>query len=179
VPGWSGLPDLDEAGQDVIAAYLHVFGPASPQRIHDWVGKGLGARRPAVTRWLGQLDERLEGVTVEGDQLLALREDVDDLRTASASTAVRLLPGRDPWLMGPGTSDPRVVPPGRRELVSRSANLVVSRGLLAGTWTVREARLEVTWFEESGRVPRTALATESARLGAFLGRSLEVSLEES
>ena len=67
-PGWAGLPDLEEAGPTVIAAYLHTFGPADAERIHDWVGKGLGARRPAVTRWLGRLDERLETVTVEGDE---------------------------------------------------------------------------------------------------------------
>ena len=179
VPGWAGLPDLEEAGPRVIAAYLHTFGPADAERIHDWVGKGLGARRPAVTRWLGRLEERFETVTVEGDEVLALREDVDDLRTASPSTAVRLLPGRDPWVMGPGTSDTRVVPPARRELVSRTAPMVVARGVLAGTWTVREERLQVRWFHESGRVPRAALDAEAARLSAFLQRPLDLSVDTS
>jgi hypothetical protein len=177
VPGWAGIPDLEEAGPTVIAAYLRTYGPADVERIHDWVGKGLGARRPAVTRWLALLEERLETLTVEGDEVLALREDLDDLRTASASTVVRLLPGRDPWVMGPGTSDTRVVPPARRELVSRSANLVVSRGVLAGTWTVREGRLEVGWFQESGRVLRTALDAEVARMSAFLERDLDLAVE--
>jgi hypothetical protein len=177
VPGWAGLPDLEEAGPRVIAAYLRTHGPADAERIHDWVGKGLGARRPAVTRWLGLLEDRLETVSIEGDEVLVLREDLDDLGTASASTAVRLLPGRDPWVMGPGTSDPRVVPPARRELVSRSANMVVARGVLAGTWTVREGRLEVGWFQESGRIPRTALDTEAARLSSFLERPLDLSVD--
>ncbi len=177
VPGWTGLPDLDDAGPTVIAAYLHTYGPAAPERIHDWVGKGLGARRPAVTRWLGSLDERLETVTIEGDAVLALRDDLDDLRTAPASTAVRFLPGRDPWVMAPGTSDTRVVPPARRELVSRTANMVVARGALAGTWTVRDTRLRVAWFEESGRVPRSALSEEAARLGRFLDRPLDLAVE--
>ena len=177
VPGWAGMPDVDVAGPAVVAAYLHTYGPAPLARVHDWVGKGLGAGRPAVTRWLGLLDERLETVTIDGDEVLALGEDVDDLRTASASTAVRLLPGRDPWVMAPGTSDARVVPPSRRELVSRSANMVVARGVLAGTWTVRDARLEVIWFAESGRVPRTALDDEAARLSTFLGRPLELTVD--
>ena len=153
--------------------------PADAERIHDWVGKGLGAKRPAVTRWLGRLEERLETVTIEGDEVLVLREDVDDLRTASPSTAVRLLPGRDPWVMGPGTSDTRVVPPARRELVSRTAPMVVARGVLAGTWTVREERLQVRWFHESGRVPRAALDAEAARLSAFLQRPLDLSVDTS
>ena len=179
VPGWAGVPDLEEAGPTVVAAYLHTYGPASADRVHDWVGKGLGARRPAVTRWLGRVADRVEAVTIEGDEVLVLREDLDDLRTASASTAVRLLPGRDPWVMAPGTADARVVPPARREPVSRSANLVVYRGVLAGTWTVRDVRLEVAWFEESGRVARTALDAEAARLSAFLDRPLELSVEVS
>ena len=62
------------------------------------------ARRPARAR-----------STIDGDRVLVLREDLDDLRTTPASTAVRLLPGRDPWVMAPGTSDTRIVPPARRE----------------------------------------------------------------
>jgi len=179
VPGWDGIPDLEEAGPTVVASYLHTYGPAAPERIHDWVGKGLGARRPAVTRWIGLLDARLETVTIEGDDVLVLRDDLDELRTTPASTAVRLLPGRDPWVMGPGTSDTRVVPPARRELVSRTASMVVSRGALAGTWTVRDGRLEVAWFEESGRVPRAALDQETAALARFLDRPLDLTVEVS
>lgn len=177
VPGWTGIPDLDEAGPAVVAAYLHTYGPADADSIHDWVGKGLGARRPAITRWLGRLDERLETVTIEGDHVLVLREDVDELRRTSASTAVRLLPGRDPWVMAPGTSDTRVVPAARRDLVSRSANMVVSRGILAGTWTLRDQDLDVAWFEESGRLPRAALDLEVTRLSTFLERSLTLRVE--
>ncbi len=177
VPGWAGLPDLEDAGPAVVAAYLHTYGPADEERVHDWVGKGLGARRPAVTRWLSLLADRLETVTIEGDDVLALADDLDELRTTPASTAVRLLPGRDPWVMAPGTADTRVVPPSRRELVSRSAHMVVARGALAGTWRVRDTRLEVTWFEESGRVARTGLDTETARLSAFLERPLDLSVE--
>ena len=106
-----------------------------------------------------------------------LREDLDELRTTAASTAVRLLPGRDPWVMAPGTSDTRIVPPGRREAVSRSANLVVARGVVAGTWTLRGERLDIAWFEESGRVPRTALDQEATALAAFLDRPLDVAVQ--
>ena len=36
-----------------------------------------------------------------------------------ATTAMRLLPGYDQWVLGPGTADAHVVPPARRTLVSR------------------------------------------------------------
>lgn len=177
VPGWTGIPELDEAGPTVVAAYFRTQGPATVDRVHDWFGKGLGAKRKAISRWLDKLDDRLEPVSVDGDRVLVLREDLDDLCSASASTGVRLLPGRDPWVMAPGTDDTRVVPAARREAVSRSANLVVSRGAVAGTWTVRAERLDIAWFQESGRVPRTALEQEAAALATFLDRPLHLALE--
>ncbi len=177
IPGWAGIPDLDEAGPAVITAYFRTYGPATADRVYDWFGKGLGAKRQAISRWLDQLDERLESITIEGDSVLVLQDDIDDLRTTPASTAVRLLPGRDPWVMAPGTSDARVVPPVRREAVSRSANLVISGGAVAGTWTLRSERLNVVWFKESGRVPRTALDQEVAALAKLLDRPLDAEVE--
>jgi hypothetical protein len=177
VPGWGGIPDLDEAGRRVVAAYLRSYGPATPDRIHEWFGKGLGAKRRDITRWLDQVDEHCEWVTIEGDRVMVLREDLDDLQRTAASAAVRLLPGRDPWVMAPGTSDTHVVPPARREVVSRSANLVVSGGVVAGTWTLRGSRLGIAWFTESGRVPRTALNQEAAVLAKVMDRPLEAGVE--
>lgn len=177
VPGWVGIPELDEAGPTVVAAYLRTYGPATANRVYDWVGEGLGAKRQAITRWLGQLDDRLEQVPIDGDRVLVFREDLAGLQATPASTAVRLLPGRDPWVMAPGTSDIRVVPPARREVVSRSANLVVSRGVVAGTWTLRGERLDIAWFKESGRVPRTALDQQATVLVKILDRPLETRVQ--
>lgn len=174
VPGWAGIPDLEEAGPTVIAAYVRTYGPAHRDRIYNWFGNGLGAHRKDITRWLGQLGEQLEPVPVDGDLVLCHRDDVDDLKASSASTAVRLLPGRDPWVMAPGTSDTRIVPADRREAVSRSANLVVSRGVVAGTWTLRGDSLALAWFNETGRVPRTALIDAAAGLAQVLDRQLDL-----
>ncbi len=174
VPGWAGIPEVDEAGPALIAAHLRTYGPTTSERIHDWFGKGLGAKRKAVGRWLEQVVARCEEITIDGDPVLVLEEDLDELRTTPASTAVRLLPGRDPWVMATGTSDTRVVPGARREVISRSANLVVAGGVLAGTWKVRGNRLEVTWFRERGQVPGTALEEQAAVLAGFMGRPLEL-----
>jgi hypothetical protein len=78
--------------------------------------------------------------------------------------------------MAPGTSDSRVVPPARREAVSRSANLLVFRGVVAGTWALRGERLEIAWFKESGGVPRTALDQEVAAPAKRVDRPLDVAL---
>lgn len=177
VPGWAGLPELDAAGPAVVTAYLRAHGPAAPDRVHDWVGKGLGARRRDVARWLQLLDDRLERLTIEGDDVLVLADDADELRAARPSSAVVLLPARDPWVMAPGTSDERVVPPPRRQSVSQSANLVVHAGVVAGTWKLRGGRLAVTWFAERPAAEPEALDAAVAALARAHGRPLEVSLE--
>ncbi len=177
-PGWAGIPPLDEAGPTVVAAYFRTHGPATAQRVHDWFGKGLGAKRKDVTGWLGQLDDRLETITVGDDRMQMLREDVDDLRSTPPSTAVRLLPGRDPWVMSPGTSETRVVPPAHREPVSRSANLVISGGVVTGTWKVRGEQVQIRWFRDSGRLPSDALEREALGLARFLDRPLDLAVEE-
>lgn len=176
VPGWAGLPDLDEAGPAVVVAYLRTHGPAAPERVHEWVGQGLGARRRDVTRWLAGLDDRLEPLAIEGDEVLVLRDDVAGLRSAPASDVVRLLPARDPWVMAPGTSDGRVVPPGRRRAVSQSANLVVHGGAVAGTWKVRGDDLDLAWFGECPMAPDDEIAGAVDALGGSLGRPLELRL---
>jgi Winged helix DNA-binding domain len=175
VPGWSGLPELDAAGPRVVAAYFRTYGPARPERVLDWLGKGLGVKRTAITRWVDGLGDQLVAVTVDDERALILAEHVE--AAARPSTEIRLLPGRDPWVMGPGTHDPRVVPPALRGAVSRAANLVLLGGAVAGTWTVRDDRVAVTWSQSAGPVPRAALADEAGRLARVLDRPLEVALD--
>ena len=85
---------------------------------------------------------------------------------------MRLLPGHDQWVLGPGTADAHAVPPGRRTPVSRGANLVVAGGVVAGTWSVTDDQVVAAWFAEAGPPPREALAEEVARLVAILDRPL-------
>ena len=179
VAGWAGVPDLDVAGPAVVAAYVATNGPTTPGRVHDWFGKGLGAKRRDVVRWLAQVDDQLQSISIEGEEVLALRGSLDELGSATVPTRVRLLPGRDPWVMAAGTTDTRIVAPARREAVSRSANLVLARGVVAGTWRLRGEHLDIAWFTESGKVPRTAIDDEVAVLARLLDRPLDVTIEPS
>jgi hypothetical protein len=104
--------------------------------VHYWLGEGRGAGRKRIRSWIADFGDRLAAVDVDGESAYVLREDLDDLAATPATTAVRLLPGYDQWVLGPGTADAHVVPPARRNLVSRRANIVIVGGVVSGTWSL-------------------------------------------
>lgn len=176
-PHWRGLPDLDTAGEHAVASYLRTYGPATPEHVHHWLGDGLSAGRRRIDGWLGGLAARAATaeVEVDGTTALVLAEDLEGLRAAEPSDAVRLLPGHDQWVMGPGTKDEHVTPPGRREAVTRKANLVVVGGVVRGTWTRRGEDLTVDWRDGRTR-PDAAIEGEVERLAGILGADLRLHL---
>jgi hypothetical protein len=176
-PRWAGIPDLDDAGHHAVEAYVHTYGPTTPDHVHYWLGDGLSAGRKRVQTWLTDLGDRLAEVDVEGEPRLVLREDLDELMTTSPSHAVRLLPGHDQWVMGPGTKDVHVTSSSRREAVTRKANPVIAGGVVSGTWTTKGDEIVVTWLDE-GRTPRKALEEEVGRLGTIRGRTLQLRLAD-
>lgn len=172
-PRWPGVPDLEEAGPWAITAYLRTYGPATPEHLQYWLGEGLSAGRTRLTRWFAGLADEVVAVDVEGSTAYVVREDVDSLLAARPSTAVRLLPGHDPWVIGPGTKAAEVTPSSRRELMTRKANPVVVGGVVRGTWARRGDDLTVTWLQESPP-PVEEIELEAGRLGAILGRELRL-----
>ena len=170
---WAGIPDLDDAGPRAITAYVRSYGPATADQVHYWFGSGLSAGRKRIDGWLAGLGDDLVPVDVEGTTALVVREDVEGLLAATPSEAVRLLPGHDQWVMGPGTKDPHVTPPALREAVTRKANLVVVGGVVTGTWARKGDDLTVVW-RGAGACPEAALAEEVQRLAGLLGRDLRL-----
>jgi len=174
-PRWSGIPDLDDAGTWAVEHYFRAYGPATPGHLHYWLGAGLGAGRKRIDSWLARLADRLVEVVVDGEPAYVLADDLDEVHANPATDAVRLLPGHDQWVLGPGTADPHVVPPARRALVSRKTNLVVAGGVVSGTWAARGG-LHIDWFTEAGPAPEVALAEQSARLATITDRPLSPAL---
>ena len=54
-----------------------------------------------------------------------------------------LLPGKDDWVMGPGTKDTWVVPAEHRTAMTRGAHPVLVDGVVRGTWKVRDGVVEL------------------------------------
>ncbi|MFG3112798.1 DNA glycosylase AlkZ-like family protein [Streptomyces sp. NPDC048197] len=157
VPGWRGVPDPDEAAPAVISAYLAAHGPATPATFDAWLLRG--ATRKAVLRgWF---------------ESLVRSEDVTALARIKPSQEVRLLAGFDQYVLGPGTSDTRLIAAARRTAVSRSGGwispVVVHEGRVAGVWEFTEETVDVTLFAEHGAVPTAGLEAEAAQLARCTG----------
>jgi hypothetical protein len=172
-PRWTGVPGLDDAGPRAVTAYLRTYGPATPEHLGYWLGNGLSAGRPRIRRWFAGLGDRLAAVDVAGTTAYVVRDDLDDLVAAQPSEVVRLLPGHDQWVMGPGTKDVHVTPSARRDLMTRKANPVVVGGVVRGTWSRNGSQVTVSWLDDRPR-PVEAIELEAARLGGLLGRDLQV-----
>jgi DNA glycosylase AlkZ-like len=178
-PHWPGVPALDEAGMCAVEAYFRAYGPTTPDHVQYWLGSGLGAGRRRIQSWIAAFGDRLASVDIEGERAYILREDVEELSETAEAATVRLLPGNDQWVLGPGTADAHIVPPARRNVVSRQANIVICDGVVSGTWSLNDDGVITDWFNESGPPRREALATEVARLATILDRSLQSTLRLS
>jgi hypothetical protein len=176
-PRWKGLPDLDEAGPRAVEAYFRAYGPAAPHRVQYWLGEGLGAGRKRIQSWIAGLGERLAVVDVDGESVHVLSEDLDELAATPATTSVRLLPGYDQWTLGPGTADAHIVPPAKRTLVSRGANILIVGGVVSGTWSLTDDQIVNAWFGRARPPQREAHEEEVARIAKILNRPLKSTVQ--
>ena len=175
VPGWAGLPDVDEAGRRAVTAYFRTYGPATPDHLRHWLGEGLSAGRKAIRGWLDDLGDRLVSLDVDGETTLVLqcgrRRDLRGLAQLGRP------PPAGPRPVGDGSghrrSSRRPAGPAGGRLARRPPRRRRRRGLgdLVGQGERRGRRL----------VPRgdtrRARATSSAevdRLATVLGRTLEM-----
>lgn len=176
-PGWPGLMAVDDAARHAIPAYLAAFGPADPAAFDAWLLRGATSK-PTLRQWFADLGEELTPVDVEGTRLLARTQDVEDLAAtdpANPALAVRLLPAFDQFVLGPGTGDAHLIPPGHRADVSRAAGwitpVVATPDGVVGTWQLEDGaadRVRVTLFDDRPKPPAALLAAEVERIQDLL-----------
>ncbi|MGZ8702024.1 MAG: DNA glycosylase AlkZ-like family protein, partial [Gaiellaceae bacterium] len=130
-----------------------------------------------IQSWIAGFGDRLAEVDIDGESAYVLREHLEQLAATPATTAIRLLPRYDQWVLGPGTADAHVVPRARRSLVSRGVDLVIVGGVVSGTWSLTDDQVVAAWFAEAGQPSQQALAEAVSRLAAILDRPLEARIE--
>lgn len=172
---WRGVPPADEAAPAVIRSYLGAYGPATAEHVSNWVSRGA-VRKRRLRSWFASLGDEVVQLEIDGESMYCRAQDADDIASAKPSHAVRLLPGFDQWVLGPGTDDTHVIPAGHRAAVSRQAGwiapLVVVGGVVAGTWRLESDRVAIEWFSDEGRPAARALSAEVVRLAKASGRQL-------
>jgi hypothetical protein len=174
---WTGVPDPDSAARTAIPAYLGTYGPARPETFDAWLTRGR-SRKAQLRRWFDELeaDGRLARLEVEGESAWACAADLDALHDTAPSSTVRLLPGFDQAVLGPGTGDSRILAPSRRSAVSKTAGwispVVVRGGRVIGVWDADGDALRTRLFDEEPADAATerAIEAEADRIGACLGR---------
>ena len=176
---WAGLPEPEEGARRAITSYVDAYGPTTAEAFGNWLSGGWFGKRQ-LRAWFDGLGDVVTEIDVDGERAFVLTEHVDELASTRPTKTVRLLPGFDQYVLGPGTGDARVIPAARRTDVSRQSGwispIVVAGGAVAGTWKLDQDRLDVSWFGEAGKPPRKALDAEVARLGSILGRELRPDL---
>src|SRR2546425_4121178 len=108
-------------------------GPATVDAFGNWLAGGWFGKRMLRT-WFAALGDRLAEVEVDGERAYVIAEDRDELALTRPTTAVRLLPGFDQFVLGPGTGDGHIVPAARRAAVSKQSGwispIVVAGGVV-------------------------------------------------
>lgn len=152
LPGWTGLPEPEEAARAVVPAYLRAYGPATIERFDAWLTRGT-SRKGMLRSWFAVLGDDLVTVDVEGTSAYLLAEDVDELAGTAPTAAVRLLPAFDQYVLGPGTAATEILASERRAEVSRAAGwispVVIAAGRVAGVWDRDGREIDVRLFDDA------------------------------
>ena len=163
-PAWAGIPPLDEAGPQAVLDYVDAYGPCTPDHLAYWLGGGLSAGRSRLGRWWTEVQDRLAEVDVDGETCWVLADRLSELVDVRPRTSVVLLPGKDAWVMGPGTKDEWVVPAEHRTSMTRGTNPVLVDGVVRGTWKVAGGSVVL----DAAGTPADETAAEVERLEGLL-----------
>jgi hypothetical protein len=171
LPGWTGMPSVDEAAPVVIRAFLGAHGPATTQMFDAWLMRTLTPKK-TLKGWFAAMADELATVEVDGTPMYALPGHVDELAATDPSAAVRLLGGFDQYVLGAGTGATYLIPAEHRAKVSRPAGwispVVVYAGRVAGVWEPASGEIDLTLWDD---VPAAPLNAETARIAELLARA--------
>jgi hypothetical protein len=173
LPSWKGVPSPEDAARIVFPTYLRAYGPATLDRIDDWLFRGKTPKK-LLRPWLAAVEDELISVDVEGTSAYLLADDADDLAATDADAGdieslVTLLPGFDQYVLGPGTGATEIIDAKHRKDVSRAGGwispVVIAGGRVAGTWQLDGTEVDVSLFDDAPKIPAKALAAATTRLG--------------
>lgn len=174
--------DPGEAIAEVARRYLSAYGPTSKQDFAGW----FGIEPDAAAALFTSLD--LVEVDVEGARRWVLSEDAD-AAWEPAQGSLRLLGQYECYLLGsyprarvvPAASRARIATYGRGRFEGAVAlSVLLVDGVVRGMWRRRRRGtaidLRVEPFVDLSTSQQDQLSSEAARVGAFLGADVELSI---
>jgi hypothetical protein len=175
---WLGelaVVDVDEAVRTVARRYLSAYGPATRETFARWFGITSPAQ---AARWLAALGDEAVSVEVEGEPMVMLAADVDEVAAAAPEGIVRLLPAFDHYVVAAPRDAEAVLPAAARGLVYRPQGwlspVLLVDGVMAGVWSRERGAIEISPFGRVSAAVRRGAEAEAARLAGFLGGAPEV-----
>jgi hypothetical protein len=174
---WEALPP-SEAVQDVLRAYLDVYGPADLDELHRWSALDKPVLRAALTALAGELVE----LEVDGHRGWVTPAAAAAIAAAEPGGVVRLLPGFDPYVVGSLRQLDRLGPAGTKAAVSRASGwispVVVHDGRIVATWASEETagsfRITITPLTSLPATVRAAAEADAAAWAARAGLPLTI-----
>ena len=161
VPGLAPADDVPER-LDVVRAYLHLLGPATPQHVAGYLDAPV---KDVKARWPADAVE----VSVDGEQRWLLPDDVGRIGEEPADVTRLLAPfdlylqARDRTLLVPDPDRAKDL----WRMLGRPGGVLVD-GEIVGTWRARKSGKSVSVSVELWRdADRAALDEQAERLAAF------------
>ncbi len=162
-----GLPQLQthEAQLELVRLWLRAFGPGTERDLAWWTGLTLGAiRRALAGREVATVD------LDDGSTGLVMADDLDT--EPPDGPWIALLPALDATTMGWTARDWYLGPHGRAlfDTNGNAGPTVWADGRVVGGWSQRRnGEVIVRLLEDPGGEGRSAIETEAAALGAWIG----------
>jgi hypothetical protein len=164
--------DPDTALIEVVRRYLKAYGPATKEDFARWWGHWAGVGKAAWTGLAGELAP----VSIEGRRAFILAADLRQIAGVENDSAVHLLPGFDPYLMGHSSRD-HLFDAEHRWKVSRIAGwispVVLIGGRVVATWSHEVAkktlRISVEPFRRLPPKTKPSIQARAYELAATLG----------
>ena len=181
LPDFQPAPYSDDLLPQLARRYLAAYGPAASDDLAHWAGLSASQAKTAFTAIVAECAP----VLMPGGGGQILQRQLEQLNEARETPTVRFLPRYDNYLLAYHQRDFMVDPAFAKAVMPGGGLIracVIVDGIAKANWKLEKRRnrdrLVIAPFETLDRSLLPQLEDEAAALGEFLGRDIELQIEE-